>query len=117
MELLGRDQFPRFAQVSGKLLVANAREFDTYPARVAHVRRSIKLFWIAFNQSSLNPDSCGNNNCDVAVVVVIDRAHRKDLFLHEERRFAVGEFFPSLRQSETEAAHPLNMFLFWCHEF
>jgi hypothetical protein len=29
----------------------------------------------------------------------------------------VGEFFPRLRQSKTETAYPLNVFLFWFHRY
>src|SRR5687768_18290442 len=85
--------------MSLKLLVANARKFDAYPPRVAHVGRSIKFFWVAFDQRRLNPYSSRNNNCDVTIVMMIDRAHRENFFLHEERRFAVGEFFPRDRKS------------------
>ena len=98
--------------MSGKLLVANAWKFDTHPARVAHVGRSIEFLWVTFDQSFLNPYSSGNNNCDVTVVMVIDRAHREDFLLHEERRLAVGDLFPRLRQSETETPNAFDVFLF-----
>src|SRR5688572_28056031 len=81
--------------MSLKLLVANARKFDAYPPRVAHVDRSIKFFWVAFDQRRLNPYSSQKNNCDETIILVIERAHRENFFLHEERRFAVGEFLPT----------------------
>ena len=111
VKFLRRDQLPRLAQVRRKFLITHTRKLDTYPTCDANIRRSIKLLRIGFDQCCLNADSCGYRHCDVPVVMMIDRAHRKHSFLHEERRLAVRELFPRFRQREAEAANPFDMFL------
>lgn len=109
MQLLGSDLFPRLAQVSRKLFVGDAREFDPYPTRRTYVWRAIEFLWVGFNQSRLNSDSRRYGYSDVAIVMMIDRTGGEDALFNKESRLAVREFFPSLGERKAESTHSLDV--------
>jgi hypothetical protein len=47
------------------------------------------------------PNGCRDDDSDVAIVVVIDRAHGKNSLANEKRRLTVRESFRRFRQVQT----------------
>ena len=76
---------------------------------MTNVRWSIEFLWRFFNECSLDSNGCRDYDSDVAIVVVIDRAHRKDTLANEKRGLAVREFLRRFRQAQTYLAYTLDM--------
>jgi len=105
------DELPRFREVRAKFIVADLSKLDSYPALDANVRRPVVDRRTARNQGLLFAWLGGYDNRDVAVVMVIAREHRKNAFLHEERRLTVGELFGYTRQRQADSADSLQLLL------
>ena len=92
LQFVRRDQPPCFAYVEGELFIGDAIEFDADPARATNVWRFVEFLRRPFDEHRLYAGRGWNHHRYVAVLVMIEGAHREDL-LAEESRLSVREFF------------------------
>jgi hypothetical protein len=96
--------------VGAKFVVADLREFDSHPALSSYIRRSVIDPREARDESLLLSGLRGYYNCDMPVVVMVVREHRKDPFLDKERRLSMGDLLGRARQRQANSAHSLYLF-------
>jgi len=108
---------PGVEKVGRELLVVDLIELDADPSAYAYVRRQVELFGLALDEARLGTGRNREPNGDVSVVVVIVDEHCIDFFLHEKRRFPVGEFLGRVGQGAAETADAAEVFFagreFW----
>ena len=93
-----------------KFLIADSWQFNSNPPCWTNVRRPVEFFWISFDQRCLHANRGRYCDCDMTIIVVIDRTHRKDPFFHKESWFAVRKFFPGFGQPQAKTAHAFDVF-------
>src|SRR5258706_11821934 len=96
--------------MKGQLFVTDFRQLNANPAGSPDVRRFVVFLGTCFDEPCLDTNRRRYHHANVSIVVMVDRAHSK-YFAHEESRFAMRQFFHRSRQRETNAAHPLYVFL------
>src|SRR5262245_57582291 len=107
--------------MKGQLFIADARDFDAYPAANADVRRAIELLRRFLDQHFLNADCGRNSDGNVTVTVMVVREHGEDLLADKPGWLAMRNLLPGFRQGKAEAPHTFNLvttvtrFGCWCH--
>lgn len=62
-----------------EFFIGDAIKVDADPASAANIRRFVEFLWRAFDEHRLHARRGGYHHRYVAVVVMVERAHRKDL--------------------------------------
>ena len=97
LQFFRSDQSPGFAKMESELFIADARKLNANPTAAPDVRWFVEFLGRAFDQRRLDANRRWYHYRQVAVVVVIVREHRIDLFANEEGGFAVGDLLSRLK--------------------
>src|SRR2546423_1200313 len=90
------------------LSLTRSTSIPTQPA-APNVRRPIKLFRRLFNEHLLDSNCRRHRHRDMTIVVMVVGKHGEHFFADEPRWFAVRDFFPGLRQRQTDAPHAIDL--------
>ena len=97
LQFFRSDQSPGFAKMESELFIADARKLNANPTAAPDIGWFVEFLGRAFDQRRLDANRRWHHYRQMAVVVMIVRKHRIDLFANEEGGFAVRDLLSRFR--------------------
>ena len=95
-------------------LIIHSFKDDPYPALYADVGRTKERFGVVLDEGFLYTCGCGYPDRHPTILMMVVCEHHKHAFLHEKRRFAVGEFFRHALKRCADASYTFDHDCLYC---